>query len=418
MVFHVWAERIKSLANVTWSKAKAFWAALTVRGWPTRVPEFLENPPRWFVLLFFALATLIVVRAVYLIGFGGAEEVNKFLVGIAAFVGAPFLVWRTWIADRQRHVAQEELYTGLLVKAVEQLGATREEKTEDGKVKTVPNTEVRLGAIYALEKLARDYELLHWPIMEILCAYVRQNAGQLNPRTDEFRTILEKSANARTESEKEILTAQAELRLPFVDVQTALTVVGRRSEKQREWEKQKYDEADGVGKNAFRFDLSNCHLAEANMAGLQFERVILDGSCLEGAKFYEAHLEGASLFAAHLERAHLLSAHLEGANFRKARLESAWFEKAHLDGAWFIETHLERANLKQAHLERAHLNCAHLEGAWLHQAYLEGAYLGSATGVTQKQLDEAFGDENTGIPDGLTRPAHWTKSAAGRGEGA
>jgi hypothetical protein len=62
------------------------------------------------------------------------------------------------IADRQRHIAQEELYTGLLVKAVEQLGTTREEKTEITQlagvnpvprlsVKTVPNIEVRLGAI-------------------------------------------------------------------------------------------------------------------------------------------------------------------------------------------------------------------------------------------------------------------------------
>ena len=64
-----------------------------------------------------------------------------------------------------------------LTKAVEQLGATREEKTEDRKVKTVPNTEVRLGAIYALEKLAGDYLPLHCEIIEILCAYVRKNSG-------------------------------------------------------------------------------------------------------------------------------------------------------------------------------------------------------------------------------------------------
>jgi len=114
-------------------------------------------------------------------------------------LSAPFLVWRTWIADRQRHIGQEELYTGLLVRAVEQLGATREEKKSreisdgEGKTKvetiteTVPNTEVRLGAIYALEKLARDYEPLHWPIMEILCAYVRKNAGPPTPCSDEVR---------------------------------------------------------------------------------------------------------------------------------------------------------------------------------------------------------------------------------------
>ena len=72
---------------------------------------------------------------------------------------------------------RRRLYTNLLVKAVEQLGATREEKTTWAafqartvteppqlNVKTVPNTEVRLGAIYALEKLAHDYEPLHWQL--------------------------------------------------------------------------------------------------------------------------------------------------------------------------------------------------------------------------------------------------------------
>src|SRR3982751_6161439 len=36
-----------------------------------------------------------------------------------------------------------------------------------------PNLEVRLGAIYALERIPRDSERDHWPIMEVLCAYVR-----------------------------------------------------------------------------------------------------------------------------------------------------------------------------------------------------------------------------------------------------
>jgi Pentapeptide repeats (8 copies) len=52
--------------------------------------------------------------------------------------------------------------------------------------------EVRLGGIYALERIARDSPRDRWTIMEVLTAYVRQNARWLpldtgaaqDPRTD------------------------------------------------------------------------------------------------------------------------------------------------------------------------------------------------------------------------------------------
>ncbi len=49
------------------------------------------------------------------------------------------------------------------------------------------NLEVRLGGIYALERIARDSPKDHWTIMEVLTAYVRENSPP-NPkrRTDCF----------------------------------------------------------------------------------------------------------------------------------------------------------------------------------------------------------------------------------------
>jgi hypothetical protein len=139
----------------------------------------------------------LVPRLLLAIATGSPDDINKLLLALAGLVGAPFLIWRTWIADRQRHVAQEELYTSLLTKAVELLGTTREERTNvitprgatEAVIRTVPNTEVRLGAIYALEKLAQDYLPLHWQIMEILCAYVRKNAGPPKPCSEEIRAL-------------------------------------------------------------------------------------------------------------------------------------------------------------------------------------------------------------------------------------
>lgn len=57
--------------------------------------------------------------------------------------------------------------TDRYTKAIEQLGKLDGDK---------PNIEIRLGAIYALERIARDSPRDHWTIMEVLTAYVRQNA--------------------------------------------------------------------------------------------------------------------------------------------------------------------------------------------------------------------------------------------------
>ena len=53
-------------------------------------------------------------------------------------------------------------------RSVEQLASDR----SDGS----PRTESRLGGIYALERLLTDSEREYWPIMEVLTAYVRENA--------------------------------------------------------------------------------------------------------------------------------------------------------------------------------------------------------------------------------------------------
>jgi ribosomal protein L22 len=112
----------------------------------------------------------------------GAELRGRLLI-IGALLTTPFLIWRLivghWstraaqeqarVAQKQARVAQETARNTLFTKAIEQLGAVREEKsavttrdangavtssTEESAIR--PNTEVRLGAIYALEKLARD----------------------------------------------------------------------------------------------------------------------------------------------------------------------------------------------------------------------------------------------------------------------
>ncbi|GEM_PF-4826619 len=289
---------------------------------------------------------------------GNVDEINKLVLPIAAMVGVYFLVWRTWIADRQRHFAQEELYTSLLTKAVDQLGATREEKNGEGKSQTIPNIEVRLGAIYALEKLARDYIPLHSRIMEILCAYIRENAGEPRPRSDEVAAILTKPPRDRSDREIQLVRKHWDELRPRIDIQSALTAIGRRSEKQKQIERQDVGSTSPWADN--ELNLSGCHLGRVNLCGLHFEGVNFSESCLEGAL-------------------------LKGSNLR-----NSWFFRAHIENAQFQFAYVEGVQFDRANIERADFS--------------------NAIGLTQERIDAAFGDDKTVIPEELVRPARWSKS--------
>ena len=96
--------------------------------------------------------------------FNSENEARKTLAtilgGIVVLAGAYF----TW---QNVQLAKEGQVTDRFAKAIEQLGAV------DGSGNK--KLEVRLGGIYALERIANQSERDYWPIMEVLTAYVREN---------------------------------------------------------------------------------------------------------------------------------------------------------------------------------------------------------------------------------------------------
>jgi hypothetical protein len=85
------------------------------------------------------------------------------LGGVAFFTGGYF-TWRNFsLAQESLRVSRQGQIADRFTKAIEQLGAT----DSDSK---------RLGGIYSLEAIANDSQSFHWPVMEVLSAYVRQNA--------------------------------------------------------------------------------------------------------------------------------------------------------------------------------------------------------------------------------------------------
>ena len=104
----------------------------------------------------------------------------------------PFALIRVWIndrtiaptqhaaAERTTNAAEQGLITDRINTAVTGLGVekTVKQTAPDGKIteNTDANIEVRLGAVYALERISQDSDRDHMQIMEILCAYIRTNA--------------------------------------------------------------------------------------------------------------------------------------------------------------------------------------------------------------------------------------------------
>lgn len=327
-----------------------------------------------------------------------AELENDFRVTVAQVIAGSALLfglYATWrrvsAAERTVEVAEQGQITERFTRSIEQLFAVYSDGSR-------PNIEVRLGGIYALERIARDSERDFWPIMEVLTAYVRENALFRRPSADS--ELVEGRAETETDvGQEEVASGQSaavraagndETPRPRTDIQAVLTVLGRRSvEYQRD------------GK---RLDLVRTDLRGARLSGIHFDR---------NGKEQKFNLAGANLIDASLAGAYLRHASLAGADLYGASLDRAILINASLAGASLVDASLAgailfRASLHGADLRGASLDGANLYGASLDRANLGGARLSAAMFVTQAQIDSARGDSATELPEDIIRPSHWT----------
>ena len=276
-------------------------------------------------------------------------EITKTVAQILG--GAFFLItiYFTWLnltatqeknrAEREKNqsdlaLAQEKQITDLYVEAIKQLGQ--------------PEMAVRLGGIYALERLSRGSHKDQGAILEVLTAYVREES--IRP----FGPA--QAANPQA--------AKAGGIWPRTDIQAILSVIG---------------------------SLGPAYDPKGKRQTLDLRHTDLRGAELQGA-----NLPGTLFWNARLEDAHLQGAHLEGADLRGTRLAGSHLQGAHLEGA-----NLESADLKGADLTEASLRDANLSKADLRQA----------VGLTQAQVNSAYCDEFTKLtpplkPSGKKNPPH------------
>jgi len=168
---------------------------------------------------------------------------------------------------------------------------------------------VRLGGLYALERIARDSPDDRAAIAEVLCAYAR-TAPRPKPPTRPTKDADSTVAGTPPAGTSPANPASLTVRAP--DVQAAVTIIGRWRER--------------LGEPPPVFDLHGADLQGADFSGAaQLEHANLNGAQLQGANLGYANLRGANLRAAQLRGAFLWAVQLQGANLIDAQLEGAEF---------------------------------------------------------------------------------------------
>src|SRR5215217_7452522 len=182
--FKIAVEDVKALATVLAMEAESILGRRTAR-----------------VLGALALFAAVVGMLVWYIAPSGAAEKQALVVTLAQILAGTALLSGLYFTWRTLQVNREGQITERFTRAIDQLG-----KVDENNNKLF---EIRIGGIYALERIARESEEDYEPIMEVLTAYVRQNAP-LKPGKE----------TAEEESDKEERT-------PDPDIQAITTVLRR-----------------------------------------------------------------------------------------------------------------------------------------------------------------------------------------------
>lgn len=310
----------------------------------------------------------------------GVATIATLATALAA-VGALYMTSRTLDAARQQTALSEQgQYTDRFGRAVEQLGSEK--------------VDIRLGGIYALERLARNSPRDAGAITRLLGTYVREKSPcGLNSTAP----------------------VSAELpRLP-IDVAAALTVLSARDYHQtapwadvtnacldhRRLEAETLNNLDLDGANLASSNLllvalrgvrlQHTNLQHTNLKASEWLGVLADGAQLDGADLSSAILHTSSFRDASLVGANLGGVYLDRPSFRDGGREAQAVPYA--DAALAVSAKSRRPVFVFANLTDASFHDAHLPDADFSSAQLDGANFGYSY-LPNADFSEMYGSEH------------------------
>ncbi|WP_433870345.1 pentapeptide repeat-containing protein [Saccharopolyspora sp. CA-218241] len=278
----------------------------------------------------------------------------------------------------QNAIDQQGQLTDRFTTAIDQLGSDE--------------LQIRLGGIYALERIAHDSERDHPTVMNVLATFIGENTQSTWSAADPGR--------------------RCPLEIP-TDVAAALDALTGPHLLNRNRTKDQFDlsglclsRLDLPGADFSRFyipdaellhaDLSGADLTDATLSNVDLFGADLRRTTFEEASLHSADLKVVNLDGADLSGAILAEAFLDRANLREAILIGSDLTDAEIRGADLSDADLARADLTYASLTNSDLDGADLSGANLTDADLTGAALAGAdlsganvTGVNPEQLRQA-----------------------------
>lgn len=313
--------------------------------------EFLTHNLIWIIPIctLILIAILVFIPKLQVRGSGITDSEKHFntenearktlaqIIGGAAILMGLFFTWKTLQVDKEGQITER------FTRAIEHLGRMR----SDGE----PNLEIRLGGIYTLERIAKDSKRDHWQIMEVITAYVRENASWPPRKIQQTNETKEQKAQIQ----KEVLELGA-------DIQAILTVLGRRK---REYEKKKEEFI-----NLRRTDLRGANLIEAKLSCIHLDckGILISNSNLKGAHIFDSDLERTSFAESQLEGVYIRGTNLKYSNFRDADLSGATLWDVDLRGAKGLtidqlcstRTLYKIKNLDSSLMQQINANCSGL----------------------------------------------------------
>jgi hypothetical protein len=216
------------------------------------------------------------------------------IAGLAVAFGA-YVTWRRLrINEEELRATRDGQVTERFTRAVDQLGNA--------------SIDVRIGGVFALERIARNSPADQETIVAVLSAFARGHAPWPPPPGAAY-------------PEDHPLERLPTLAYRAGDVQATVTVLGSLSPMERPEE----------------IRLPRTDLRRARLWGLRFDGAGLGGACLRWGRLDHASLVGTRLDRADLREAWLVEADLTGADLSGADLRGADLTGAYLVGTRFTD---------------------------------------------------------------------------------
>jgi|SRR5215211_2508131 len=281
------------------------------------------------------------------------NEVRKTIaqiLGGALLAGLFLTAQQMYIAQDAQTVAREAQLDAQEAQITERFTRATEQLASD-------SLEIRVGGIYAFQRIARDSDQDFNAVSGILQTFVRENAPR-NKAEEEYPT-------------KTLYIDPNEQVVPGgpADIEAAVVSLVELSDN-RDAPMSLYLPGTNLeGMPITEADTEGTYLFNAN---LQYASII--GGDLPNAEFFDSNLRGANLIGGKLKGTDFQSAqlNLSGANFQNAQLNHTEFRHVDLKGANFQDAQLYEADLGRVDLREANFQDANLNRAILCEADLRG----------------------------------------------